>query len=166
MTMPALAPRPILEQFDDNEGRLCYRFTLFADVPPRTKKNSSQASRTGQVCRACGLRKGPARVFPSKAFREYQAAVAAYVATKPILHLKLVAPVAMRALVYRDRASGDYFGFMQALGDVLQHCGIIENDRQIMHTDGSRLLKDAANPRVEITLTVIGDTQLEIGGDV
>lgn len=158
------APRPLLEQYDDAEGRLCYRFSL--PGIPRTKKNSSQASRTGPVCHACGLRKGPARVFPSKAFRGYEAVVALYVATKPALVLGIERPVAMRALVYREKNQGDYFGFMQALGDILQHCGIITNDKLIAHTDGSRLLKDKANPRVEITLTVLsGDTQLSLEGE-
>lgn len=154
---------PILQMWTDAEGCLNYRFTLYGG-PPRTKKNSSQASRTGRQCPCCKLRTGPARVFPSKAFREYQDTVARYVATKPALQLGLSKPIAMRALVYRDKLTGDYFGFMQALGDILQHCGIIVNDRLIAHTDGSRLLKDAANPRVEITLAVLPqDTQLEIG---
>jgi Holliday junction resolvase RusA-like endonuclease len=118
----------------------------------------------GAKCPVCKLGRGQVRVFPSKQFRAYQEGVANYVRTKPQLQLAVSAPVALAAVFYRDRASGDLMGYVQGLCDLLQHCGIILNDRQVASLDGTRLDKDAGNPRVEISLTVLkADVQEEIG---
>lgn len=61
-------------------------------------------------------------------------------------------PVNVRALIYRDANRGDAVGYYQAIADALEAAGVVENDRLCVSWDGSRLLKDAANPRVEITL--------------
>lgn len=37
--------------------------------------------------------------------------------------------------------------------------GLIEDDKQIQHWDGTRLLKDASRPRVELTITTIEPDQ-------
>ena len=57
-----------------------------------------------------------------------------------------------RALLYRDALIGDAAGYYQALADWLESSGVIVNDRLIVQWDGSRLLKDAARPRIEVTL--------------
>ena len=147
--------KPILESWTDGEGRVNYRFTLYG--APRTKKTSNQASRTGKHCPKCKLGTGMVRVFPSAQFRKWQEECASYVSTKPELNLALSKPLGMCALVYRDRASGDFVGYMQGISDVLQHVGIVLNDRYIVHHDGSRLRRDPNNPRVEITLTILSE---------
>jgi len=63
------------------------------------------------------------------------------------------------ALIYRDKRVGDAVGYMQAIADCLEHLGIVENDRLIVSWDGTRLLKDADNPRVEVTLTAVAGAQ-------
>jgi hypothetical protein len=55
-------------------------------------------------------------------------------------------------LFYRDAERGDAVGYYQGLADLLEKRGVVANDRLIMSWDGSRLLKDSANPRVELTL--------------
>lgn len=60
-----------------------------------------------------------------------------------------------RALFYRERRDGDSHGYYQGLADLLEKRRIILNDRQLVQWDGSRLLKDAENPRVEIVLTLV-----------
>lgn len=65
------------------------------------------------------------------------------------------APVNCRALFYRDRAAGDAVGYYQGLADLLERRGVIRNDVLIVSWDGSRLLKDAANPRVELVLEAV-----------
>lgn len=70
-------------------------------------------------------------------------------------------PVNCRALIYRDANRGDAVGYYQALADALEEAGIVENDRLIVSWDGSRLLKDAANPRIEVTLTAVADEPQE-----
>lgn len=65
----------------------------------------------------------------------------------------LSVPVDVKAIFYRDRATGDFTGYAQALGDLLQDARIIENDRLIRSWDGSYLSRDPENPRIEITIT-------------
>lgn len=57
-----------------------------------------------------------------------------------------------RALFYRDRNVGDAVGYYQALADALEDARVIHDDYLIVSWDGSRLLKDCAKPRVEVTL--------------
>jgi Holliday junction resolvase RusA-like endonuclease len=61
--------------------------------------------------------------------------------------------VHVKALIYRDRRSGDLDNFEHAIGDALQKAGVIKNDNQIESWDGSRKLIDRINPRVEIEIT-------------
>jgi hypothetical protein len=64
----------------------------------------------------------------------------------------LTSEVNCRALFFRDALRGDAVGYYQALADLLEHAGIVENDRLIVSWDGSRLRKDAARPRIEVEL--------------
>ena len=118
---------------------------------PRTKKTHNNAHRTGAPCRCCGMRRGHLRVGPSPQYVAWAETFTAEVLRQRLV-LKLSGPLTVRALFYRDRAIGDLTGYLQALGDALQKAGVIENDRQILSWDGSRLLKDAAHPRVEVEI--------------
>jgi len=60
--------------------------------------------------------------------------------------------VHVKALIYRDRRTGDLDNFQHAIGDALQKAGVIKNDKQIESWDGSRKLIDRENPRVEIEI--------------
>lgn len=137
---------------------------------PVTKKNHGVAvpmrsKRTGKTFH---------RLLPSEEFRAWEAEVLTHA---PVLksqlrsaglELPIDAPVAVKATWYRRANVGDFMGYAQALGDVLQapRCdehgkttrkglGIIEDDKQIQHWDGSRMLKDAKKPRIEIELTIL-----------
>jgi hypothetical protein len=120
---------------------------------PRTKKNSGRIVRRGS---------SPI-ILPSAAWESWCKAVA------PLLRgcifrnrtAAIAAPVNCRALFYRDANRGDAVGFYQGLADLLEHGGVVANDKWIVSWDGSRLLKDAENPRVELRLTPIG--LMEIG---
>ena len=57
------------------------------------------------------------------------------------------------ALFYRDARRGDATGYYQGLADALEDVGIIDNDKHLTQWDGSRLLVDRENPRVEVVLT-------------
>lgn len=165
-------------------------------IPPRTKKNSPQI---------IPKIKHPVLV-PSKAFTEWAKGVIRSAGTiqRQIeaagIKLPIATPVAIKALVYRDRNVGDWSGFIDAIGDVLQtplwRCtapvrsdrskqpkkcgqtfrvppllwgthphregkkvrdglGIITDDSLIQHWDGSRLLKDANKPRVELSIEIL-----------
>lgn len=149
--------------------------------PPRTKKTSNRIVGIGRPCRMCG-KKEHQKVMPSDAHEEWFATMMTYA---PAVRSQIVAqgldipieyPVAVRALVYRDANQGDFTGYANAIGDLLQAprfkdgkttregLGIIDDDRQIQHWDGTRLLKDASNPRIEIELTILEEwaTQQEL----
>lgn len=123
-------------------------------VPPRTKKNSPQL---------IPHMKHPIMV-PSEAYREWERNGLRQLARDGVLkrdHLaktwvylggQITVPVNCRALIYRDRLVGDAVGFYQAIGDFLEVAGIVQNDRLIQSWDGTRLLKDAARPRIELVL--------------
>ena len=65
----------------------------------------------------------------------------------------IIEPMAMRALVYRDRDVGDLLNYLAAVSDALERAGVVADDKLIVSVDGSRLLLDRARPRVEIELT-------------
>lgn len=126
------------------EGVELARFTLYGS--PRTKKNHSR------VIRLNG--KGGTRILPSEAHERWFGMAmpqARLVAAR--LRVPICEPVAVEALFYRDRAQGDLVGYLQALGDLLEAACIIENDRLIASWDGSRLLKDAVQPRIEVVIS-------------
>lgn len=124
--------------------------TLSFTIPgaPRTKKNHGRIVRAG----------GRPRMLPSVQFEEWN-----QVAQIHMLRLQpretIQQPVNCRALIYRDANRGDAVGYYQALADALEDARIVHDDVLIVSWDGSRLLKDAANPRIEITLTAAVEPQ-------
>ena len=71
--------------------------------------------------------------------------------------LPFTEPVHVAAVFYRKTACGDLVGYLQALGDLLEHAGILENDVLIASWDRSRLRKDAARPRIELTVCLMAE---------
>lgn len=127
---------------------------------PRTKKTSQRVVRAGRFT----------KILPSKAhqdwFAEAMSQVPMILANRWAMELPIAGPVGVSALFFRERASGDLTGFMQALADFLQSprtlpsgrpgrkgAGIIVDDSQIASWDGTRLRKDATFPRIEVTIT-------------
>lgn len=139
--------------------------------PPRTKKTHSRIvtipTKGSHRCRLCGKMPGFPKLLPSEAYEEWEKAalsqcygIKAELVRRGVV-LPLVASVSIEALIYRRQASGDAAGFYQAIGDMLQAAGIIKDDKQIEDWDGSRRLKDAARPRVEIYISVIEDIPVQ-----
>jgi hypothetical protein len=133
-------------------------------VAPKTKKNSSKIIPHLKH----------AILVPSDAYTKWErAAIRALVGEgiikrgppsvkgKPTYRVQAVKPidypVNCRALIYRDALRGDAVGFYQAVGDFLQLAGVVANDKFIVSWDGSRLLKDATRPRVELELERVGN---------
>jgi hypothetical protein len=127
---------------------------------PRTKKNSQRVLRFGKFN----------KVVPSAAAMEWSDEAARQLREQWSGRAPIAGAVHVRAVFYREKNLGDLVGFMQALGDVLEQAtppkkapkraprkppakaGVIENDRQIVSWDGTRLSKDAARPRVELEI--------------
>lgn len=148
------------------------RFTIFAI--PRTKKTSSRLVGLGKKCFACGKR-AHVKILPSEAFEVFEqtAVLQGMVLTGKIhalgQHLPIEGPVHVKALFYRDANRGDLTGYEQALADVLQAptnrrkgIGIIRDDVQIKSWDGTRLLVDRENPRIEIEINRMDGEQGEL----
>jgi Holliday junction resolvase RusA-like endonuclease len=132
--------------------------------PPRTKKNSGRIvvipTKGSRRCHACGHMSGFPKILPSEAYEAWEVgAIRELMEIKPRLgvELPITAPVSIEALIYRKRDTGDIVGYLQAIGDMLQAAGVLKDDRQIEDWDGSRRLKDAANPRCEIFIRVLDD---------
>jgi hypothetical protein len=145
---------------------VCPTFAILG--PPRTKKTHSRIIRN----------LGRAMLIPSAQYTRWfkdamkQAAEIRRVLAKAWMIpkgfcLPISQPMNVRALFYREALTGDACGYYQALGDFLQApkqskknpgklarngAGIIADDSLIASWDGSRLLKDAAHPRIEVTL--------------
>lgn len=120
------------------------RFVVFG--PPRTKKTSNRIVRAGRR----------RYVLPSAPHQRW------FCAALPQLKAQwrrqpLSVPVGVRALFFRERAAGDLCNYMQALADALERAGIVRNDRLIASWDGSRLRKDAKQPRIELTVTKLDE---------
>lgn len=138
---------------------------------PTTKKTSGRIitiTPKGQkrsTCRACNRVFGRTIMLPSEAYEEWEGNALSQMPgiklqlARAGVTLPLVGLVSIEAHIYREANVGDVAGFHQAIGDMLQKAGIIKNDVQIEDWDGTRRLKDAARPRVEIFITTIDATQ-------
>jgi hypothetical protein len=143
------------------------RFTIAGS--PRTKKTSNRIVRIPGKNGSRGFTK----ILPSAAHEAWfmQAMSQAPAIRSALLcagaQLPLAGEINARVTFYRDRESGDFLGYAQALADFLQApkyddkgkvtrkgAGIILDDEQIKSWDGSRLAKDAARPRIEVCLEV------------
>ena len=118
-------------------------FTIIG--PPRTKKSHSRIIRAG----------GRPRIIPSAAHEEWYRVALPQAIAVARCSSTITYPVNVAAVFFRDRAVGDAVGYYQALGDLLERAGIIENDRLIASWDGSRLGKDAQRPRIEVAITAV-----------
>lgn len=122
---------------------------------PVTKKNSQQRTRHG--------------IIQSKAYRTWEPRAVRQLREQrglpPTAIPMRVAPEAgllnMRALVYRKAAVGDLLNYLAAASDALQKACVLIDDKQIVQVDGSRLLIDRKNPRIEIELTRLGPAGAE-----
>ena len=67
----------------------------------------------------------------------------------------LYLPTSCRAVFYRDAARGDLLGYLRHLSALLSHHGVIVRGRVLASFDGSRLARDADNPRTEVVLSPV-----------
>ncbi len=114
--------------------------TFVIPGPPRTKKNHGRRIMRGK------------RIFnvPSEAYTEWNK-LAVWSLRRNNLDV-IDCPVNCRALFFREALVGDAVGYYQALADTLENAGVLTNDKLIVSWDGSRILKDALNPRIIVTL--------------
>src|SRR5208282_2118219 len=115
-----------------------------------TKKNRPRIVRFG----------GHAGLVPCKEYADWvkQTVILAVILRRSLisqgLRLPLEGPLARCLRVYLFmRTTGDLSGYEQAVDDWLQHYEFIANDKLIKSHDGSRLLLDRQEPRLELMVT-------------
>lgn len=109
---------------------------------PRTKKNHGWRTKRG-------------RQMPSHAYAAWSKEALLHLCVLMAGRPTIQGPVNCRALFYRDALRGDAVGYYQALADTLEDARVVHDDVLIVSWDGSRLLKDAKNPRIEVVLEVL-----------
>ncbi len=115
--------------------------TIVIPGRPVTKKNSMQLVHAGK------------RIIPvpSKRYREYEANARRYIKGS----MGIDTPVNVKCLYYMpDKRRVDLANLLEATCDLLTHYLILVDDNSsiIVSHDGSRVLLDRENPRVEITI--------------
>lgn len=146
----------------------------------RSKKTSQQIItipfKGSQRCRCCGKINGFPKIIPSDAHdvwhkyaMQQSLEIKAKLAARGVL-LPIVSGVSVEAHFYQDANRADATGLYESLADLLEDCGILENDKLIADWDGSRRHVDKARPRVECWLTVVEEravqTDLGLAGAV
>lgn len=145
---------------------MSFYFTIAG--PPRTKKTHNRIVRVGRFV----------KILPSEQYEHWFAdamkqapLIRRHLEDLHALSLPLTGKIHIAAKFYRDAARGDLLGYAQGLADYLQEprmsrdgkvsrdgAGIILNDSQIVSWDGTRLLVDAGNPRIEVEVDVAHET--------
>lgn len=138
-----------------------YSCTIRGD--PRTKKNSMIIAGSGPKCPVCKKHK---KQWPRQSPQHdaYTKAAARQLVGKPPQAIS--SPVHCRYLFYMaTHRIVDGLNLEAAIDDLLVEADVLEDDnsRIVISHDGSRVLYDPYNPRVEITITDASD---EVAGDV
>ena len=122
-------------------GAVTIHITLPGNI--RSKKNSKRV-----FCRG----KFPV-VLPSKAYDVWEKQ-ARQAALEQFYGPIITAPVCVQAVAYCKGVLPDLSGMLESVGDCLEGV-ILENDKQIVSWDGSRVIRDKAHQRTEIIITEV-----------
>lgn len=128
-------------------------FRVVIPGPPITKKNSGRLIKVRG--RVIPIPSKAVEKWTKEAVREIRAA-AMRVGLSPMAW-----PVNLRALFFRKISvdgPGDLQNYINAACDALERGGAVTNDQFIRAHDGSRLRHDKGRPRVEITLSVMDES--------
>jgi Holliday junction resolvase RusA-like endonuclease len=122
------------------------KFQFVIEGPPKTKKNSMRIFRNKKTGAPFITQSAQQKVWARDAVQQ----LCTQWKQTPIEH-----DVNMRAVIYRERATGDLLNYLAAVSDALEAAGVIVNDKQVVSVDGSRMDKDAKRPRVEVEIEVL-----------
>lgn len=120
------------------------KFTL--NVKPRTKKNHSQI---------VTLKNGRQMMLPSKQYKQFEKEVIKEVEIN-CGNLEIIDyPINLKCVFYKEKNyKSDLTGYLQAIQDALVKAKLLldDNTKIVYSTDGSRVLLDKDNPRIEIEI--------------
>ena len=120
------------------------KFTI--PVAPRTKKNSQRIF----------VRNGRPFIRPSKAYEKFEVDCLRTITGK--YRLGIDYPVNIKAIYHVDRRNKvDITNLESALMDTLVKAGVLKDDSAlnpeiVVSTDGSRVIYDKENPRIEVEI--------------
>ena len=120
--------------------------SFIINVPPRTKKNSSQVIHHG----------GRSFVVPSKHYQKFEKDCLKSIPSS--YRNGINTPVNIKALFYVDsRRRVDLTNLLNALDDMLVKANVIEDDNCKIAAghDGSRVYYDKEEPRIEVFISEI-----------
>ena len=117
----------------------------------RTKKNS---------LRSISLPNSTRLVLPSKAYCEWCKEATTAVMLARLGDLKLDFNMNFAAVFYMPLDNCDLTGLKDGLADFAQSAGLITNDKLIRTWDGSRVVIDKVNPRVEVVISLATGVKL------
>ena len=126
---------------------------------PRTKKNSQRIFYKGLPCRLCHKGATPF-IMPSKAYEEYEQRALWQLTPKPSAPIQR--PVTVRCLFYmKTKRAVDLNNLLEAACDILVAGRVLADDNSdiVVSHDGSRVLHDKQNPRVEIYIEYADTTK-------
>jgi Holliday junction resolvase RusA-like endonuclease len=127
--------------------------TIVLPGQPATKKNHSII---------CSLPNGRSILVPSKPYREFEKSCLNYL--KAYTGPRFTGPIEMITLYYlkKGRAQPDLTNLMAATHDILEKAGVIDNDRNIVSVDGSRIMGiSLKEPRTEVIIKQLQKTLFE-----
>ena len=113
---------------------------------PITKKNSQRIIQA----------RGRVMVIPSKQYMEYLADCRWQMNVLRLGEMKISSPINLKCVYYMPtRHRVDLVNLLEATCDILVECGLLadDNSKIVASHDGSRVLYDKNNPRVEIEIT-------------
>lgn len=110
---------------------------------PITKKNS-------QVVRCI---QGKPIVLASKAYRKYEKEAIKIIQSSSSPGKTFAGPINVKVLYWlKNRRRPDLTNLLQATADILEKAGVIDDDRNIVSWDGSRIAGVSSMPRAEIDI--------------
>lgn len=122
------------------------KFTI--PVKPRTKKNHQSF---------VTLKNGRTILLPSKPYKEFEKQVVEHVTSQYGNMEPIDFPINLKCVFYKDAdRKSDLVGYMQAIQDALVKAGFLKDDNHtiVKSTDGSEVLLDRKNPRIEVEVTL------------
>lgn len=131
------------------------RYTI--SICPTSKKNHTQLVGIGKICPTCKKRE---RMLPiqSKQYLQFEKDCAWFLKPKPTKPIDF--PVNICCTFYmKTKRRVDGLNLLAAIDDILVKHGILNDDNRdtVVSHDGSRVLYDKLNPRVEILITTVDD---------
>lgn len=122
-------------------------------MPPVTKKNSMRIVRNRKT--------GKRRIMPSQQYMDYEAE-ALWHCKRARVQRPIEEPVEVKCLFYMPtRRRVDLTNLLESIDDVLVSAGVLKDDHSgiIVSHDGSRVLYDKDNPRTEVFIREMEDTE-------